>query len=150
MSVNFFQFAEDLNKYSSKMLLDDLQNEIEATPEATDLIKQQWNEGIGADGNLLGRYSKATEIISGGLKKYGEPFDIFQTGETRQKLTLFGFQKDNDIDFIFESDSQAMPSLLERIPSERLLGYTQKDKERFTAIAVEKAIKLLNTNLKLT
>ena len=150
MSVNFFQFAEDLNKYSSKMLLDDLQNEIESTPEATDLIKQQWNEGIGADGNLLGRYSKATEIISGGLKKYGEPFDILQTGETRQKLTLFGFQKDNDIDFIFESDSQAMPSLLERIPSERLLGYTQKDKERFTAIAVEKAIKLLNTNLKLT
>ena len=150
MAVNFFQFAEDLRKYTANMLLDDLQNELEKTPEATDLIKQQWNEGIGSDGKLLGRYSKATEILSGGLKKYGEPFDIFQTGETRRRLTLFGFQKDKDIDFLFEADSPAIPDLLQRVPADRLLAFTQKDKERFTTIAVEKAIKLLNTNLKLT
>jgi len=147
--MNFFNFVENLNKYPAAKLLDDIQNELEKTPEATDLLKQQWNEGIGSDGKLLGRYSKATEILSNGAKKYGEPFDIFQTGETRRKLQLFGFQKGGDIDFLFESDSVAMPDLLQRIPAERLLGYTDKDKERFTAIAVEKAIKLLNTNLKL-
>lgn len=147
--MNFFDFASNLNKYTSSQLLDDLQENLEKTPEATDLIKQQWNEGIGSDGKILGRYTKATEEISGGLKKFGTTYDIFQTGETRRKLTLFGFQKSGDIDFLFESDSQAMPSLLERIPAEILLGYTQKDKERFTTIAVEKAIQLLNTNLKL-
>jgi hypothetical protein len=147
--MNFFQFADDLKRYSTAHLLDDLQEGLETIPEATDLIKQQWNEGIGSDGRLLGRYSKATEILSGGRKKYGEPFNIFDTGETRRKLTMFGFQKGNDIDLIFESDSTAMPDLIERIGADRLLGLTPQHKERFTAITVEKAIQILNTNLKL-
>ncbi|MBC7652326.1 MAG: hypothetical protein H7101_11310 [Deinococcales bacterium] len=147
--MNFFDFSDNLNNYSAVKLLDDLQVQLEKTPEATDLIKQQWNEGIGSDGKILGRYSKATEIITNGRKVAGTTYDIFDTGETRQKLTLFGFQKSGDIDFLFESDSQAMPELLQRIPADILLGYTEKDKDKFTAIAVEKAIILLNTNLKL-
>jgi len=146
--MNFFEFADNLKNYSTEKFLDDLQVDLEKSEFTTALQKQQWNEGIGSDGNILGRYSKTTEILSDGKKKAGETYDIFQTGETRRKLTLFATEQSNDLSFFFDSDSQAVPDLLQLI-GPRLFGLTEKNKQQFTAIAVEKAIKLLNTNLKL-
>jgi hypothetical protein len=148
MTMNFFQFADDLKNYSTEKFLDELQIDLESSEYTKALQKQQWNEGIGSDGNILGRYSKTTEILSDGRKKAGETYDIFETGETRRKLILFSTQQDKDLSFFFDSDSQAVPDLLQLI-GPRLFGLAGKSKEQFTAIAVEKAIQLLNTNLKL-
>lgn len=146
--MNFFEFADNLKKYTPSEFLDDLQISLEKNPYVIALQKQQWNEGLDADGKILGRYSKETEILSDGRKKEGELFDISDTGETRRKLELFAQEESGDLLFYFDSDSQALPELLERI-GERLFGLQPKNMGQFIGIAQVTAIGLLNTNLKL-
>ncbi len=145
--MNFFTFAEDIKSFSTEKFLDDIQTELEKSEYTLALQKQQWNEGIDNEGKILGRYSKTTEILTDGRKKAGTTYDIFETGETRRKLTLFGMQADKDITFFFDSDSKAVPDLLQLI-GPRLFGLTPKNKDNFTTMAVDKAIQLLNTKLK--
>lgn len=146
--MNFFEFADNLNRYSSAMLVDDLQLGLENNEFAIALQRQQWNEGLDSNGDLLGRYSKETEIITDGRKKAGETFDIFETGETRRNLSLNGQQGGGDITFYFDSKSQALPELLGRIGG-RLFGLQNKNINQFTQIAQDLAADLLNKNLKL-
>ena len=146
--MNLFEFVENLNKYTVDQFLDDLQISLEKNEYVLALQKQQWNEGLDSDGNILGRYSKATEIITEGRKKAGELFDINDTGETRRKLVLYGQQESNDLLFYFDDDSKAMPELLEII-GQRLFGLQDKNMSQFIMIAQTTAIDLLNKNLKL-
>jgi hypothetical protein len=146
--MNFFEFAENLNKYTADQFLDDLQISLEKNEYVLALQRQQWNEGLDSNGNILGRFSKATEIITDGRKKAGELFDINETGETRRKLVMYGERKNNDLLFYFDSDSRALPELLERIGN-RLFGLQDKNMGQFIAIAQQTAIELLNKNLKL-
>jgi len=44
------------------------------------LPTSQLKQGIGADGNIIGLYSLATEFITGGQKKAGTPFTLKDTG----------------------------------------------------------------------
>ena len=37
-------------------------------------------EGVDTEGNIIGVYSPATELITNGRKKAGEPFDLYDTG----------------------------------------------------------------------
>ena len=147
--MDFFQFAEDLKIYNTSKFLDDLQIEIEKNQYVKQLQLQQWNEGKAADGSILGLYSKATEIITDGRKKAGTTFDIFDTGETRRKLSLFATQENQDLLFYFDSDSKALPDLLERIGS-KLFGLEAKNIGQFVDISQGVAIQLFKKNLKLT
>ncbi len=44
-------------------------------------INQLFNEGIDEDGQVIGFYSKLTEILSNGRKKAGDHFTLLDTGE---------------------------------------------------------------------
>lgn len=44
------------------------------------------NKGVNADGEIIGYYSRATEIISQGRKKTGEPFTLEDTGQFYRSL----------------------------------------------------------------
>jgi hypothetical protein len=61
---------------------------------------------------------------------------------------LFSGVKSNDLMFTIDSNGINKPELLQKL-GDRIFGLQPKNKERFTAIAVEKAIQILNTNLKL-
>lgn len=146
--MNFFEFANNLKQYPITKFIDDLHISLEKNQYVNALQKQQWNEGLDKDGNILGRYSKATEIITDGRKKAGELFDINDSGETRRKLELFASQENQDLLFYFDSDSKALPDLLQRI-GKRLFGLSDKNISQFVMIAQNTAIELLNNNLKL-
>ena len=146
--MNFFEFANNLKQYPITKFIDDLHISLEKNQYINALQKQQWNEGLDKDGNILGRYSKATEIITDGRKKAGELFDINDSGETRRKLELFASQENQDLLFYFDSDSKALPDLLQRI-GKRLFGLSDKNISQFVMIAQNTAIELLNNNLKL-
>jgi hypothetical protein len=57
------------------------------TPKLKELVitliqeKQLLSEGIGSDGGLIGTYSYWTEVLSGGRKQEGDPYNLNDTGE---------------------------------------------------------------------
>lgn len=146
--MNFFEFAESMESYPAEKWLDDIQIEVENNQFEKQLQLQQWNMGEDSNGDILGRYSKTTEELSDGRKKWGETYDINETGQTRRNLQLYGDQSNNDILFYFDSKSAALPGLMERI-GDRLFGLQDKNIGQFTDIAQNIAVDLLNTNLNL-
>jgi hypothetical protein len=146
--MNFFEFAENLKNYPTIKFIDELLLSIEKNNLVADLQRSQWDEGLDSEGNILGRYSLMTQIITDGRKKAGDPFDIDDTGETRKNLELFSKQESQTLLFHFDSHSQALPNLLQRV-GPRLFGLQEKNLDKFTAITQDNAIDLLNTNLKL-
>jgi len=79
-------FTYDLKK---EILLSWIQND--------QLIKQ----GIDSEGNVIGHYSEATEIISGGLKKAGDRYTLKDTGDffSSMFITVFFDYIEIDADF---------------------------------------------------
>jgi hypothetical protein len=146
--MNFFEFNDNLQKYSPARLLLDLQLELEKNNDAVNLQKEQWQSGVDANGKLLGKYSQMTEILSGGRKQAGTPFTLFDTGNFYEETKLFGNQKQNDLLFNFDSSGINTNALIERL-GERIFGLTKPHIDTFTEIAQDTAIELLNKNLKL-
>lgn len=57
--------------------------------ELTQISRERLNkESKGVDGDPLGFYSRATEIISNGEKQEGQPFDLDDTGVFLNSLTI--------------------------------------------------------------
>lgn len=72
--------AENLNPEKVTKALFDFIRKIEK--KVVDLNKQQLNrDSIDVDGQPIGFYSYATEVISNGRKRQGEPFDAKDTGD---------------------------------------------------------------------
>jgi len=147
--MNFFEFANNLKRYPANQFLFDLQDDLSSNDEAINLQKEQWQEGEDSNGKLLGRYSLMTQMLSDGRKKAGDPYTLYDTGDFYKQTKLFSGVKSNDLMFTIDSNGINKPELLQKL-GDRIFGLQPKNKERFTAIAVEKAIQILNTNLKLT
>jgi len=146
--MNFFEFSNNLKRYPANQFLFDLQDDLSSNDEAINLQKEQWQEGEDSNGKLLGRYSLMTEMLSDGRKKAGDPYTLYDTGDFYKQTKLFSGVKSNDLMFTIDSNGINKPKLLQKL-GDRIFGLQPKNKERFTAIAVEKAIQILNTNLKL-
>ena len=58
------------------------------------LINEQLDEGIDADGDIIGEYSFAPEIISQGKKLEGDPFTLKDTGMFRGSIVVVGNKND--------------------------------------------------------
>jgi hypothetical protein len=146
--MNFFEFNDNLQKYSIEKFIDELANAIDSDKDVLKLQISQWNEGEDSQGKVLGYYSKATEILSGGRKKQGDKFNLFDTGSFREKTYLLGMEKSKDLIFDFDSSDSKTSELIAKI-SPNIFGLQQKNKDTFTQIAQDIAIELLNKNLKL-
>ena len=146
--MNFFEFADSLDKFSVQKFMDDLASALDSDKEILKLQISQWDKGEDSEGKILGYYSKATEILSGGRKKQGDKFNLFDTGSFRDKTYLLGMEKSKDLIFDFDSSDSKTSELLAKI-SPNIFGLQQKNKDEFTTKAVDKAIEILNTNLKI-
>lgn len=145
--MNFFDFAAALKNYSTSRFVYDLQTELERNTEAIQLQKDQWKNGLDAHGVILGLYSRATEVINPN-KIAGTPFTLFDTGDFYEQTHLFGNLKDSDLLFNFDSSGTNTAALITRL-GERIFGLQDSNKDKFTQIAQDAAIQILNTNLKL-
>jgi len=130
--VDFFQFAENIKSYPTDKFLDDLAYKIESDKEVIDLQKQQWQSGQDSDGDLLGLYTKTTEILSFGKKKAGTILNALERG--------------NDLTFFFDSTGQNTPLLLDKL-GPRIFGLTPKNIDELVLISQNLAYELLNKNL---
>ena len=146
--MNFFEFSEIVDKYPVQKFMDDLANGLDSDKEILQLQINQWDKGEDSEGKILGYYSKATEILSGGRKKQGDKFNLFDTGSFREKTYLLTTEKSNDLLFDFDSSDSKTSELLAKI-NPNIFGLQEKNKDDFTTKAVDKAIEILNTNLKL-
>ena len=146
--MNFFQFAENIKNYPVDKFENDLIKEIESSDSIKELQEMQWDKGQDSDGNVLGLYSKATEILSFGRKKAGTPFDLDDTGDFRKQTKINTIEKGSDLSFFFDSTGKNTNDLLQTIGS-RMFGLQNQNQNKMAFEAQEIAVELLKKNLKL-
>lgn len=146
--MDFFEFVKTAKDYKTDEFVNDLATELDYDKDVIQLQLDQWDKGEDANGRVLGFYSYATELITGGRKKQGDRYNVFDTGETRKRLHLLTTEKNKDLIFDFDSDSVNAPKMVEKV-GEDLFGLQQKNVDKFTQIAVRKAIQILNNKLKI-
>ena len=76
-------------------------------------------------GNASGFYSPATQIITGGRKKAGDPYTMFDTGDFIRQL----FARVKNEEIVFGSDDSKVDKILgnRRLLSKSLFGLTDKN-----------------------
>lgn len=146
--MNFFQFAENIKNYPVDKFENDLIKEIESSDSIKELQEMQWDKGQDSDGNVLGLYSKATEILSFGRKKAGTPFDLDDTGDFRKQTKINTIEKGSDLSFFFDSTGKNTNDLLQKI-GPRMFGLQNQNQNKMAFEAKEIAVELLKKNLKL-
>lgn len=74
-------------------------------------------------GNAIGFYSPATEVITQGRKKAGQPFNLFETGEFLELL----FAKVGANSILFDTRDKKKPLVLRNLLTEDIFGLTDED-----------------------
>lgn len=128
MSITVFDYmqkvvrARDLIPYEINIILKDNEQRL------LDLNRkdQLFNEGINRFGTIIGRYSLATQEISGGQKVAGEPFTMYDEGDLYKKFTYFYDIRKQTVE-IFSTDSK-VPLLVMKY-SENIFGLTVSNKD---------------------
>ena len=146
--MDFFEFAENIKNYSVDKFENDLIKEIESSESIKELQESQWDKGQDSDGNILGLYSKATEILSFGRKKTGTPFDLYDTGDFRKQTKINTIENGSDLSFFFDSTGKNTNDLLQTI-GPRMFGLQNQNQNKMANQAQEIAVELLKKNLKL-
>jgi len=85
--VNIFEYNRKLaplNKTSLNRMLKE--SVLEQKNLILDLQKIQLEKGEGDKGEVIGYYSEATELISGGRKRAGDPYDFQDTGSFFRRM----------------------------------------------------------------
>lgn len=147
MKVSLYEFGRKIERFSIDDLLNSISNEIQRTHTAEDIQEMQWDKGEDDAGNIIGRYSYMTEILSGGRKKAGEPFDFYDTGAFRRGLYLEATPVYNNIDFqIYSTDDKS--GLLQFKYGSRIFGIQPKNMDLFSLKVKEILINQLNNKIK--
>lgn len=125
------QQLEKSKRLSEKTLTDEIFKFVESVGEKlVDYNVNQLNvDSRDINGRPIGFYSYATEVISGGRKKQGEPFDASDTGdflksfyiEVKNDVVYFG-AKDAKVKLILTSDDWL---------SDKLFGLTENNLRQF-------------------
>lgn len=95
-------------------------------------------QGIDTEGQIIGTYSFATEVITGGRKQEGQPFDLTDTGEfiaswkvivrTGSILILTNPKK-------FDPIEETTIDLFEKLNNFKIVGLTDRNQSKFNEFA---------------
>lgn len=120
-------------------------DEVMSNKRITDLIiylnteDQLREDGVDSDGNIIGTYSFATEFMTDGRKKAGEPFDLYETGAfynsfrvrvSRGKITITA-------DPIKTNEHGKTENIYEKFGNFRIEGLTEENKEVLRKFCLE-------------
>lgn len=88
-------------------------------------------DGVDSDGNVIGTYSFATEFLSDGLKKVGEPFTLHDTGEFYNsfRVRVRGGRITITADPIKTNEQGRTENIYEKFGNFRIEGLTDKNTE---------------------
>lgn len=82
------KLVENLEKITEEFLWFETLDTDEFKKQYVDWIQQQLQSGEDGDGNVMGVYSMATEIITGGEKQEGDPFNMKSSGDYYNSMFL--------------------------------------------------------------
>jgi hypothetical protein len=82
---------------------------------------QLFKQGVDGDGEVIGLYSRMTEIISKGRKKAGDKFTLFDTGDFYKSMEIIVLSDS----FIIDAETEKMED--KRWYSEEILNLTDEN-----------------------
>ena len=82
---------------------------------------QLFKQGVDGDGEVIGLYSRMTEIISKGRKKAGDKFTLFDTGDFYKSMEIIVVSDS----FIIDAETEKMED--KRWYSEEILNLTDEN-----------------------
>lgn len=106
--MDVLEWIEKAESFNSVEFLNDFAFDIVEDKKSIESQKEQWKDGLSKKGQEIGFYKKSTEEITGGRKKYGELWNLKDTGDfyqktylgtniqPRKKDILFGFNSNGD------------------------------------------------------
>lgn len=149
-----FDVLENMLKNIKKVNADSLAMTVFVFPEVKkyiiklNLVDQLYNEGIDANDKVIGTYSYTTALANGenhyiynglvSVKKFGEPYTLFDSGEFYQSFNLV-YQKDG---FVITADTQKPDRDLMELGE--ILGLTEESKNELA----KKILPLLQKSLR--
>lgn len=142
MAISVFDFRDKVNSLTIVDLMLQLIQDIEADNTGEALQQLQWQKGEDRYGSILGIYTRATEIVSKGRKKAGEPYNLFDTGSFWNETYLKAEISGNDIVFSLNSKDSKTPILIEKM-GDRIFGLADENMPEFS----ESVMNLLINNL---
>lgn len=100
-------------------------------------------EGIDTEGNIIGTYTFATELITGGRKQAGEPYDLTDTGEFIDSWVVH--VRTGEIEILtnpFKVDPiEGTINLFEKLNNFKIVGLTEENQEKFNDFVLPLFIK---------
>lgn len=106
--MDVLEWIEKAEKFKTQEFLNDFAYDVFEDENVLEVQKRQWEKGLSSKGDEIGFYKKSTEEITNGRKKYGELYDLKDTGDfwnktylstqvqPRKKDVIFGFNSDGD------------------------------------------------------
>lgn len=139
----FYEYCQRLVKQKGKERA--IFDEVMSDKRITDLIiylnteDQLRNEGVDSDGNVIGTYSFATEFMSDGVKKAGEPFTLYDTGTYYNSFRVRVKRGEITItaDPIKTNDQGETENIYEKFGNFRIEGLTQENLEAVRKFCLE-------------
>jgi hypothetical protein len=147
MAVSVFDFRDELKKYPVIDVIIKLAKDVETDDTGEVLQRLQWDKGEDKYGNILGRYSYATQILSGGKKIAGEPYNLKETGSFWQETYLKAIITSEDIYFEISSNDYKTPELISKI-GDRIFGLEDENMNKFKESVKNLLITILNDIVK--
>lgn len=108
---------------------------------------QLTDKGVDEDGDILGLYSRATEILSGGKKPEGDPYNLNDSGEFYRSMAVLV----NPDSILIDGDTDKMESedwwKMNNISAEKVLGLTDANMTKLAERLEEKYIEYARKTL---
>ncbi len=129
--MDVFDLQSRLNKFDVRKELIGILSELEQKILDLNRKDQLFEKGENNEGTVIGIYKPLTEVLSGGKKKAGQPYNLFDTGDFYKKFTfdykngtLDLFSTDNKLDEIFDRIEKEG-----RVDPKSIFGLTIKNTE---------------------
>ncbi len=94
-------------------------------------------EGIDTEGHIIGTYSFATELITGGRKRAGEPFDLKETGKFLASWVVIVETLEIKIltNPIKVDPIEGTINLFDKLDNFKIVGLTEENQAKFNELA---------------
>lgn len=100
-------------------------------------------KGVNAEGDVIGYYSYATELLSGGEKQEGTPYTLYDTGEFYRSMYMVVLRDA----VVFEADPiKGDDNLFEKY-GRNIIGLTEPNKDKLRQLVKTKYIEYFKKTL---
>lgn len=126
--ANLFQFQEKAIQLTPTRIKSDLYRFIKTLEEELAAYNRAtlFEESEDVDGNPIGFYSEATEILSGGEKKAGDPYTLLDSGRFLDDL-FSKVKKDSVFTVFFDTKDPKKKKVLENLLTDNIFGLQEED-----------------------